>query len=54
MCYSCGCKDPVKDHGDPKHITEKTFEDAAKAAGCTVKEAKQNTLDLLKKNPQAK
>jgi hypothetical protein len=40
---------PDNDMGNPKNITNKTFEDAAKAAGQSVEEAKRNSLDLLKK-----
>ncbi|MBI4092032.1 MAG: hypothetical protein HY427_02400 [Candidatus Levybacteria bacterium] len=49
MCYNCGCEMPDDDMGHPKNITEKTFEEAAKAEGQTVEEAKKNTLALLKK-----
>lgn len=49
MCYNCGCQQPDNNMGDPKNITNKTFEEAAKAAGETVEEAKQNTLELLEK-----
>jgi hypothetical protein len=44
--------------GNPKNITNKTFEEAAKAAGETPEEAKKNTLELLEKTlgekPKAK
>jgi len=53
MCYNCGCGEKEKDHGDPRNITEKTFEDAAKATGSTVGDAKQNTVNLLKKKSEA-
>jgi hypothetical protein len=49
MCYNCGCQMPDNDMGNPKNITNKTFEDAAKAADQTPEEAKRNTLELLKK-----
>jgi hypothetical protein len=49
MCYNCGCGIPDSDMGSPKVITNKTFEEAAKAAGQTPEEAKRNTLKLLKK-----
>ena len=49
MCYNCGCGLPDNDMGSPKVITNKTFEEAAKAAGQTPEEAKRNTLKLLKK-----
>ena len=49
MCYNCGCQMPDNDMGHPQNITDKTFEEAAKAEGQTVDEAKKNTLELLKK-----
>lgn len=48
MCYNCGCQMPDNDMGDPKNITNKTFEEAATASGQSVGEAKENTLELLK------
>jgi hypothetical protein len=45
---------PDNDMGDPKDITNKTFEDAAKVAGQSPEEAKQNTLELLQKNARRK
>ena len=48
MCYNCGCGVPDNEMGDPRSITDKTFEEAAKAAEQTVEEAKKNTLELLK------
>ncbi|MGH7267096.1 MAG: hypothetical protein ACREMB_19940 [Candidatus Rokuibacteriota bacterium] len=41
---------PDNDMGDPKNITNKTFEEAATAAGQSADEAKQNTLELLQKS----
>lgn len=49
MCYNCGCQMPDNDMGDPRNITDKTFEQAAKAVGQSADEAKRNTLELLKK-----
>jgi hypothetical protein len=49
MCYNCGCGLPNDNLGDPRNITNKTFEEAAKAASQTPEEAKRNTLALLKK-----
>jgi hypothetical protein len=49
MCYTCGCGMPDSNMGDPNNITNKTFEEAAKAAGETPEEAKRNTFNLLKK-----
>lgn len=48
MCYNCGCGIADDDMGDPKNVTTKTFEDAAKASGQSVEEAKKQTLQLLK------
>lgn len=53
MCYNCGCQLPEDDHGDPRNITNKTFEDAAKAAGQSMDEAKENTASLINKEPMA-
>jgi hypothetical protein len=49
MCYNCGCQMPDNNQGDPKNITDKTFEEASKAAGQSLEEAKKNTLELLQK-----
>jgi hypothetical protein len=40
---------PDSDMGDPRNITNRTFEEAAKAAGEKPEEAKKNALNLLKK-----
>jgi hypothetical protein len=47
MCYNCGCGNPNDDMGDPKNITNKTFEAAAEAEKQSVAEAKLKTLELL-------
>lgn len=49
MCYNCGCQMPNNDMGNPKNITNKTFEEAAEAMGQSVKESKKNALELLEK-----
>lgn len=49
MCYNCGCGMADDDMGDPKNVTEKTFEEAAKASGQSVEDAKKNALEILKK-----
>jgi hypothetical protein len=36
------------DMGNPKNITDKTFDEAAKAAGQKPEEAKKNVLELLR------
>lgn len=48
MCYNCGCALPDDDMGDTKTITNKTFEEAARAMNQSVEEAKRETLKLLK------
>ena len=45
---------PDNDMGNPKNITNKTFEEAAKASSKSPEEAKKNTLDLLEKNLRGK
>ena len=54
MCYNCGCGMPNNDMGDPKNITSRTFEDAAKAMDQDVKMARQNARALLDKVLAAK
>lgn len=49
MCFNCGCGNPNDDMGNPKNITNKTFEEAAKSWGQSDSEAKKNTLKLLQK-----
>jgi hypothetical protein len=48
MCYDCGCRMSGEAHGDPKHITDQTFEMAARASDESKQEAMRNVLDLLK------
>ncbi len=56
MCYTCGCKLPYEDHGDPANI----IEDHLKHAGQTetikkagVKTAKENILELIRLQEKA-
>lgn len=49
MCYNCGCGMPDDDMGNTKNITNKTFDEAAKASNQSAQDAKKNTLELLKK-----
>ena len=54
MCYSCGCGETKKDHGDKRNITDKTFQDASEAThNMEEGDAKQNTVNLLKKKAEA-
>lgn len=54
MCYNCGCQMPNNDMGMAENITNATFEKAADAMGTSLKEARQNALDLLEKVLNAK
>lgn len=38
---------PDEDHGNPKNITTKTFDEAAKATSMTTEDAKKFTKELL-------
>lgn len=42
MCMSCGCKQFGEDHGDPRNLTMKHFQDAATAAGTDVQQVARN------------
>ncbi|HSK29330.1 MAG TPA: hypothetical protein VLA17_05150 [Candidatus Limnocylindria bacterium] len=53
MCYNCGCQRPDDDMGNPNNITNKTFEEAAKASGQKSDEAKKNVMELLEKQRSA-
>lgn len=54
MCYNCGCGMPNNDMGNPKNITNKTFEEASQAMEQTVEESKKNAQKLLGKVLAAK
>ncbi len=54
MCINCGCGMADNNMGDPKLITSQTFEEAAKAAGQSVEEAKKNVYEYLKKELEKK
>ena len=50
MCYTCGCKMPYADHGDPRNLTEKNLEEAMKtkaAGGADITKVKQNVEELI-------
>jgi hypothetical protein len=56
MCYTCGCKLPYEDHGDPANLVEADLERAGATetidkAG-TVK-AKENLLELIRLQEEA-
>jgi hypothetical protein len=50
LCVIIADEIPDNDMGNPKNITNKTFEEAARASGKKPEEAKKNALDLLEKN----
>lgn len=37
MCYTCGCKLPYEDHGDPANVTESDLKKAGQTS--TIKRA---------------
>lgn len=50
VCYTCGCKLPYEDHGDPRNVIESAFVRGGKtkeikSAGRM--KAKRNMLELL-------
>jgi len=49
MCYNCGCGMPNNDMGKQQNITNRTIEEAARAMGQTVQQARQNARALLEK-----
>jgi len=52
MCFNCGCGESNDNMGKPdatgSSLTDKSFEELAKAWEMTVEEAKKNTYKLLK------
>lgn len=58
MCYNCGCDVADDNMGYPdmtgSSLTEKSFEEMAKAWSMTVEEAKRNVLRLLEKQLKTK
>jgi len=56
MCYTCGCKQPFADHGDPRNITEKHLMESTKtkaAGGADISKVKQNFEELIRLQEQA-
>lgn len=50
MCYTCGCKLPYEDHGDPANIVERDLEKSGQTetiGEAGVKTAKENMLELI-------
>jgi hypothetical protein len=56
MCYTCGCKLPYEDHGDPANLVEADLERAGAtetiAKAGTVR-AKENFLELIRLQQEA-
>jgi hypothetical protein len=51
MCYTCGCKMPFEDHGDPRNLTEKNLRDASMteaAGGADIQKVKENVEELIR------
>jgi hypothetical protein len=56
MCYTCGCKMPYEDHGDPRNLTEQNLQDAAltkEAGGADITKVKENFAELIDLQRQA-
>jgi hypothetical protein len=56
MCYTCGCKMPFEDHGDPRNLTEKNLRDAAMteaAGGADIQKVKENVEELIRLETEA-
>jgi hypothetical protein len=50
VCYTCGCKLPYEDHGDPRNVVESAFIRGGKTkeiGGSGRVKAKRNMLELL-------
>lgn len=51
MCYTCGCKMPYADHGDPRNLTEKDLDESTKtkaAGGADIARIKLNVEELIR------
>ena len=49
MCMTCGCGEPMEQHGNNDNITYDRLEQAANAAGIDPEQAADNLHDLAKK-----
>ena len=50
MCYTCGCKLPFEDHGDPANLVEGDLEEAGQTSAIEtggIRAAKLNMLELI-------
>ena len=51
VCYTCGCKMPYADHGDPRNLIEKNLRDSTMtkaAGGAGIEKVKQNIEELIR------
>jgi hypothetical protein len=56
MCYTCGCKLPYEDHGDPANIVESDLTSAGETEAIDsagVVPAKENLMELLRLQQEA-
>lgn len=56
MCYTCGCKMPYADHGDPRNLTEHNLQESMKtraAGGADIKQIKENVAELIRLQVEA-
>lgn len=56
MCYTCGCKLPYEDHGDPANIVERDLGGAGQTEaieGAGIGVAKINMLELIQLQQEA-
>jgi hypothetical protein len=56
MCYTCGCKQPFADHGDPRNITEGDLMESTKtkaAGGADISKVKENIAELIRLERQS-
>jgi hypothetical protein len=56
VCYTCGCKLPYEDHGDPANIVEHDLEEAGQTEAIDeagISAAKINMLELIQLQQEA-
>jgi len=56
MCYTCGCKLPYEDHGDPSNVVEGDLKGSGQTEAigkAGVKTAKENLLELIELEKEA-
>jgi hypothetical protein len=54
VCYTCGCKLPYEDHGNPANIIEDGLKSAGQAEDIPdIATVKQNVLELIRLQQEA-